>query len=269
MCDEFLYGLDEIERKIIEKCNFFLNNKEEKIKFKLGIIPTILFYGLPGTGKTVLINKIYGKLKGAYNIDFYRLDFEEILSSNLGESSKNLIKFFNGIKEDIKENNSKAFIVLEEIDSFTLHRYNKHENTGVMRTLLTFNKEIDKLIKGNYLNEVVIIATTNIIENIDSAILRRFFIKQNFNLNLKKKDFKNYLTELLEIVESEVLISDNQFNELFELYNREKFTLGEIKLSFAHYYLEHQLNNLLKYDSKFLLNNKSAFKLSKLQNGSM
>ena len=102
----FIFGLDDKILKIEKYCEKFL--KEEKdnfriIKKKFSIIPTFLFYGLPGTGKTTIANEVYKKLKKKYNIDLYFLQIDELISYNFGESSKNMRNFFEKIREEIKK----------------------------------------------------------------------------------------------------------------------------------------------------------------------
>lgn len=86
--NEFLFGLEKKRIKLENYCKELLNDKDEfkDIKGKLSIVPTFLFHGYPGTGKTTLANKIYWNLKKEYNIDLKYLQLETILSHNFGES---------------------------------------------------------------------------------------------------------------------------------------------------------------------------------------
>lgn len=266
MDNDFLYGLDDKLEVLHNYCKAFYTSDQQMIMKKLGILPTILLYGLPGTGKTSLIGKLYQNLKNDLeNVDLYRLEFENVLSSDLGKSSKNLVEFFEKIKNDINANKSKSFIVLEEIDSFTMHRFNSNENDGIRRLMLSFNKEIDKIFRESVQNDIVIIGTTNMISNVDTAILRRFFIKEDLNIELEVNRLKEFLLKLFEISCIDYSVSEEELIRIFEVYRFEKFTLGEIKLSFARYYLQYLGNKDLKYNSEYLIKNLTAFNIRKQQ----
>lgn len=195
--NDYIFGIDKIKDDVLNYCKVIINSDEEfkTIKRKLSITPTFLFYGYPGTGKTTLANEVYETLKKDEeigNIDKYAIKIDEMLSSNFGESSKNLISKFNEIKLDIATNNSTAFIIIDELDYFTNSRF-YNNNDSITRVLLTFNKIVDDLISENIIDKMIIVATTNIRENIDTSILRRFFFHKNFNIILDKKNFNDYV----------------------------------------------------------------------------
>lgn len=232
---DYLYGVDEILKLYSSYCELIVDNSGEmRDKFKqLSIIPTFLFYGLPSTGKTSVANQIYNELKRKHNIDYYSLRMDQITSYNFGESSKNLIEFFDNVKEDMKKNKSKAFIIIDEIDSFTINRYNC-DNDSIRRILLTFNKIIDELIQSNDIYNMIIIGTTNVLESIDTATLRRFYFKQDFDYILAESQFKEYIDELCEITEFKC----NDIKDFYSIYQNKHFTLGEIKRFFAEQFLK-------------------------------
>ncbi len=232
---DYLYGIDDYVRKYSSYCKKLLyeSNTDIEVIRKLSIIPTFLFYGLPSTGKTSTAHLIYEELKKEHNIDRYIFRMDQYTSYNFGESSKNLIEFFEKIKCDINTNNSKAFIIIDEIDSFTINRYHC-DNDSIRRILLTFNKILDTLIASHEIYNMVIVATTNIIDSIDSATLRRFYFKQSFDSTLTEEQFKEYIGELCRVSS---LQCDNT-DDLFLIYKEKNFTLGELKRFFADKYME-------------------------------
>lgn len=249
--EDFLFGLDKIKDKVIKYCKVLMStdNKYEIIKRRLSITPTFLFYGYPGTGKTSLANEVYEILKedNEYgNIDKYILKIDEMLSSNFGESSKNLISKFNEIRDEIKNNNSRAFIIIDEIDYFTNNRF-ENNNDSITRVLLSFNQIIDDLIRSGEIDRMIIIATTNIKQNIDTSILRRFFFHEDFNIILEKEKFSEYLNELFKITNIEI---SNDIGELYKIYTNKKFTLGELKKIFSRLYMDKQIG--IKFDENLI-----------------
>lgn len=240
--NDYIFGLDEMKNKVLKYCKVLTSNDEnfKIVKRKLTITPTFLFYGYPGTGKTTLANEIYETLKQDEkygNIDKYVLKIDELLSSNFGESSKNIIATFEKIKLEIEKNNSIAFIIIDELDFFTNNRF-QNNNDSVVRVLLTFNQIIDNLIREEIIDKMIIIATTNIRENIDTSILRRFFFHKNFNIILKKQEFGAYLEDLCNITGMEKIIN---IDKLYDIYKGKQFTLGELKSIFSNIYMERKI----------------------------
>ncbi|TBW89195.1 AAA family ATPase, partial [Staphylococcus hominis] len=104
---------------------------------------------------------------------------------------------FNEINHS--NNPSKILVQFDEIDVIAMDRVNSNDLREMGRVTSTILKEIDKLN-----NEVVLIATTNLFEKFDKALIRRFDTVINFNrytqedlievaegiLNSYMKDFK-------------------------------------------------------------------------------
>lgn len=177
---------------------------------------------------------IYEKLKANYNIDVARLNIDELISHNFGESSSNLREYFKKRKNEIEENKSYCFIIMDEVDSFTISRY-QNDNESIKRILLTFNTIIDELVRSGEIYRYIIIATTNIKESIDTSILRRFYFKEDFNIELNKESFRNFLLDLADLT---ILgFEDSSISEIFELYRQKKYTLGEVKSILSRLYV--------------------------------
>lgn len=156
--EDFLFGLDKIKDEFIEYCKVLMSadNKCESIKRRISITPTFLFYGYPGTGKTSLANEVYDILK----------------------------------EDDEYGNIDKYILKIDEVDYFTNNRF-ENNNDSITRVLLSFNQIIDDLIRSGEIDRMIIIATTNIKQNIDTSILRRFFFHEDFNIILEKKSLVN------------------------------------------------------------------------------
>lgn len=237
--NEFIFGLDNIFEKVTKYCRIFLKEDDalkSAIK-KLSITPTFLFYGLPGTGKTTLANLIYKSIKPEYNINIEILRMDQLISSNFGESSKNLIKFFDDIRKEQIDNNSKTFIVIDEIDSFTLNRF-QNDNESMKRILLSFNIIIDQMEQKGDFENTIIIATTNMKESIDTSVLRRFFFQYDFNVFIDEKDFCEYISELKKISKYFDTIDEKDSKEIYRIYKEKRFTLGEVKKIFAEFFMD-------------------------------
>ena len=131
-----------------------ISNKADLTKF--------LFYGAPGTGKTesaYQIARILGR-------DLLRVDFEQLIDSRLGETAKNVSLLFDEINHLAF---GKIIILMDEIDALVLDRVNTNDLREMGRVTSTFIKDLDRLNKN-----AIIIATTNLFNFFDKAVVRRF-----------------------------------------------------------------------------------------------
>lgn len=227
-----LFHIDQQICKSTKYMEVMLQRTHEKDLRDLSLFPTFLFYGLPGTGKTSAANLIYEDLKKNHNIDKYLLRFHDFSSSNFGESSKNISQFFKKIKGEINTNDSIAYILADELDSFTTSRVSNH-NDAVSRILLTFDQCIDELITSDLAHKIIIVATSNNHQAIDPSVLRRFCFHINFDITLTKEQLGEFISRLTKkSIKDEILLV------IYNTYKEKKFTLGEIKRICAINFIE-------------------------------
>ena len=269
---DLIFGLDDKNNKIKRYCSEFLKSDSEFViaKEKLSITPTFLFYGLPGTGKTTIAYEVFNELREEkFNIDLKCLRIDDLISYNFGESSKNLIDFFNKVRTEIKENSSSAFIIIDELDSFTVNRY-QNDSESIKRVLLTFNTIIDEMFMDGSLNNIILIATTNMRESIDASVLRRFFFHEDFNITLNKNDFFKFIDEVKSVSKIFDTINTEDKERLYKIYEAKRFTLGEVKTIFAHLYMQIKSDTnyeKLKLDDFFAKESSFYEIITKQQNG--
>ena len=141
-----------------------------------GIDARIIFYGPPGTGKTATAMGLAKTLKKP----ILSFDCSKILSMYVGESEKNVRKIFDDFKELSHKAKVEPILLLNEADQFLSAR---SEGTGSSADKMhnqmqnIFLEQIERF-------EGVLIATTNLIENIDKAFSRRF----NYKVEFQKPD---------------------------------------------------------------------------------
>lgn len=129
-----------------------------------------LFEGAPGTGKTETVKHIARIL----NRELYQAEFDTIIDSKLGQTSKNINAIFDEINH--LPHPEKIIILFDEIDALALDRLNSNDLREMGRATSTLLKELDKLNE-----KIVFIATTNLYKSFDKAIIRRFDKIINFN----------------------------------------------------------------------------------------
>ncbi|MBE5754566.1 MAG: AAA family ATPase [Clostridiales bacterium] len=139
------------------------------INHKIGV-NKFLFEGAPGTGKTEaakLIAKVLNK-------NLYIVNFSELVDSHLGQTQKNIGKLFEDINDFVFSN--KNIVLFDEIDSIAIDRINSNDVREMGRATSAMLKGLDSLR-----DDVVIIATTNLYNAFDKALVRRFDAVVNFN----------------------------------------------------------------------------------------
>lgn len=131
------------------------------VKNKTGM-SKFLFYGAPGTGKTESAFQIARLLER----DILSVHLEQLIDSRLGETSKNVTRLFDEINHLMY---SKVIVIFDELDALVLNRSSANDLREMSRVTSTFLRELDALS-----DQVIVIATTNLFEGFDKALIRRF-----------------------------------------------------------------------------------------------
>ncbi len=151
-------------------------------KYNLPIDNKILFHGHTGCGKTATAKSI----AKALNKKIIVLNLGNFVSSKLGETSKNISEVFK------RASLEKAVLFIDEFDFIGKTRDYDTKDSGEMKRLVnTVIQQIDYLN-----NDALLIAATNYVQIIDSALLRRFVLQLKFDLP-KKKELDVYYDELV------------------------------------------------------------------------
>lgn len=126
-------------------------------------INKFLFQGAPGTGKTETAKQLSRILER----ELYIVDFSVLVDSKLGQTQKNIVALFKEINSF--SHPDKVMLLFDEIDAIALDRTNSNDLREMGRATSTILKCFDALD-----DRVVIIATTNMFEHFEKALLRRF-----------------------------------------------------------------------------------------------
>lgn len=170
-----------------------------------------LFYGKPGTGKTESAYQIARILER----DILSVDFEQLIDSRLGETAKNVVKLFDEINH---LQYGKVVVVFDEIDSLVLDRINSNDLREMGRVTSVFLRELEELNEN-----VVLIATTNLFDKFDKALIRRFDATISFN-----RYSKDDLVEIADSMLTTSLKTASNSRKDIKLFNKILRNLNEI-----------------------------------------
>ncbi|WP_288892861.1 ATP-binding protein [uncultured Sneathia sp.] len=218
------------------------------VNYNVGI-NKFLFEGLPGSGKTEAAKNV-ARLMNRF---LFRVDFENLIDSKLGQTNKNIIKVFKEI--NTLSNANKVVILFDEIDAIALDRINSNDIREMGRVTSTILRELDRLTDLN--KEIVIIATTNLYSNLDKALVRRFDAVINFNrysdedlievaeyyFSLFIKNFKG-ITKDIKLFKK-ILKLAKKLPYPGELKNIIKISLAFSDAGYEYDYLKRLYNNLI------------------------
>lgn len=150
-----------------------------------------LFQGAPGTGKTEAVKQLANILER----EVFMVDFSAIIDSKLGQTQKNISELFKEMNGFV--NPGKVLILMDEIDAIALDRTNQHDMREMGRATSAMLKGLDRLD-----DRIVLIATTNLYDYFDKALLRRFDSIISFNrytredlLGIAEKMLDQYLVK--------------------------------------------------------------------------
>ena len=193
------------------------------------IVPSILLYGPPNTGKTTLCHLLFDRLKKEVTneINFYTIDIGKVLDPALGQSSRNIEQAFENIKQ-VCSNDSSALLLIDELDSFCMSRSRIQEHDAIRRAMTTLILELDKLHPSSS-NKLILFGVTNVNNLIDTAVVRRFSLKYSVDANLKSNDFYRYLKYLGKPIEHNLQLEVQEFNKLYDIYKSRAFKTGDLK----------------------------------------
>ena len=133
---------------------------------------TCLFYGEPGTGKTETVLQLARKT----GRDIMQVNISEIKSMWVGESEKNIKQIFDTYRKKVEEFKITPILLFNEADAIIGKR-----QEGAERAVDKMENTIQNIILQEMETlDGILIATTNLAQNMDKAFERRFLYKVHF-----------------------------------------------------------------------------------------
>lgn len=164
----------------------------------------ILLHGASGTGKTITAQALAGEA-GA---DLFKVDASNLVSSWIGESTKNVKRVFREFYKTAKASPKRIFLFMNEADQLLSAR-----GSVLQAADKEYNQMQNLLLEELENFDGVFIATTNLIDLFDTAWNRRFNIKIKFDIpkyDTRRKLWKVHISEKMP------LAPDVDFNKLAE-----------------------------------------------------
>ena len=130
----------------------------------------ILFYGLPGTGKTMLVKALSNELE----VPLYLVKATSLIGEHVGDASSKIHDLFKKASE-----NAPSIIFIDEIDAIALHRSFQSLRGDVSEIVNSLLTEMDGIEENK---SVITIGATNNQESLDLAVRSRFEEEIEFKL---------------------------------------------------------------------------------------
>ena len=132
-----------------------------------------LFYGSPGTGKTETVYQMARRTQR----DLMVVDVSQIKSCWVGESEKNIKAAFDRYRNYVKQCERAPILLFNEADAVLGIR-----QEGAQRAVEKMENSIQNIILQEMEQlDGIMIATTNLTQNLDKAFERRFLYKIEFS----------------------------------------------------------------------------------------
>jgi hypothetical protein len=222
--EELQKQVDFISRSLVNSNFSNLQQRLESQKLSRGV--AAVFYGAPGTGKTETAYQI-AKLTGR---DVMFVDLSETKSMWFGESEKQVKEIFTNYKKACRKNQVKPILLFNEADG-VMSKRSDNRRSSVDQTLNTIQ---NILLEEFEKNEGIIIATTNLVDNLDSAFERRFLFKVQFekpSYETKRQIWKSKLEWLddkqLDELAGNFSLSGGEIDNIVRKVIMDEILLGE------------------------------------------
>ena len=166
--------LEPLKENLFEEKFSELQNQLEKLAMPKGV--AALFYGLPGTGKTetaMQIARITGRA-------VCHVDISAAKSCWYGESQKLVKGIFTNYRRLCEKEKQKPILLFNEADALLSSRQNINNASGSSSVAQTENAIQNIILEEMEKLDGILIATTNLTDNLDSAFARRFLFKVEF-----------------------------------------------------------------------------------------
>ena len=190
----------------------------------------ILFYGLPGTGKTMLVKALSNEL----NVPLYLVKATSLIGDHVGDASSKIHDLFKKASE-----NAPSIIFIDEIDAIALHRSFQSIRGDVSEIVNALLTEMDGIEENK---SVITIGATNNQNSLDLGVRSRF--EEEIEFKLPNDD------ERLSIIENNLGTMPLEYD--LDLEKIVKITKGLSGRDIKEKILKTSLHNAISKDSEII-----------------
>ena len=225
LTEKQLFFPKDIQRQVEELGGFLQPENYQKIQermkekgFRNGF--ACLFYGSPGTGKTETVYQLARKTGRNIMV----VDVPQLKSMWVGQSEKNVKALFDRYREQVKRAKLTPILLFNEADAIIGKRKNGAENAvdkmenSLQNIILQEMEQLDGIM----------IATTNLQQNMDKAFERRFLYKIKFDKPTEEARAQIWHSMIPELSELDV----------HTLASKYDFSGGQIENIARHYAID-------------------------------
>ena len=164
-----------------------MDNLTEKIKKAGKLNFSLCLYGEPGTGKSLYARYLADKI----GVEVVMKKASDLMSCYVGGTEKNIARAFSEAKD------KEAMLIIDEADSFLQNRNNAHRSWEVT--------QVNEMLTCMESHQYPFVCTTNLINSLDEASLRRFTFKVKFDF-LKQEQVNSAIEHFFGIKDANVNI---------------------------------------------------------------
>lgn len=164
------YYLSEENKALVQKISDVHHVSDQLAKAGITYLNSALLHGVSGTGKSMLARYVAHTL----NLPFVYANLTRVITSHLGSSAKNLGEIFDFVAD------KPCVLFLDELDAISSVRSSSGEQgvSAEMSRVTTGLMQCLDRVSG----DVIILAATNRLNLIDTAVQRRFRIHHEVHL---------------------------------------------------------------------------------------
>ncbi|MBS6503752.1 ATP-dependent metallopeptidase FtsH/Yme1/Tma family protein [Clostridium sp.] len=159
---DYVAGNEEAKESLMDIVDFLKNPQKYK-NYGARMPKGVILYGSPGTGKTLLAKAVAGEAK----VPFYALSGSDFVQVYVGVGAARIRNLFKKAKAQ-----GKAVIFIDEIDAIGKKRGGSSASSGNDERDQTLNALLTEMSGFGEQEGIVVIAATNRLDTLDSALLR-------------------------------------------------------------------------------------------------
>ena len=162
---EQVAGMEDLKKQM-ERIVLDIGNSELNTLLEMETVQSFFFYGLPGCGKTFLVEAFANELVSKYGFKYMSLSGSDIHESLVGVTEKIIERMFLEARK-----NAPCILFVDEIDGVCVNRNSPNLPAHVTSATNAFLTGFNDMSKAE--EQIIFIGATNHPKNVDPAMLDR------------------------------------------------------------------------------------------------